>query len=111
MKERNILRRKRMSLAMGLSMTILVAYLGVDPALAGVVSNSPVSKGDPILTNNKHNKGLKSPHSARKLAAKHLRLGFQQKQQKKLQNWAKAHHGYTGKGQVGLLPVSNGGAI
>jgi hypothetical protein len=101
MKENHVLKRKRMSLVVGLLMTILVAFLGGEVVLAGTVPNNPTSKGDPIQTNNKHNKGLKSPHSARKQAAKRLRVGHQQQHQQKLQNWAKAHHGYTGKGQAG----------
>jgi hypothetical protein len=109
---------KRNKLAMGLSLTILVAFLGNGIVLAkgGVGStHSQANQGDPVQTHNVQNKGLKSPHSARKQAGKRLKLVYQQKHQQKLQKWAKSHHGYTGQGQVGdgfnnnQAPASNGG--
>ena len=109
---------KKNKLALGLCLTILVA-LGVgNVAHAKSAADSPanpISAGDPVQTHNPQNKGLKSPHSARKQAAKRLRLGHQQKHQQKLQNWANAHHGYTGLGQAGnsftsnQIPASHGG--
>jgi hypothetical protein len=110
---------KRNKLAMGLSLTILVAFLGNGIALAKGgegSSHNQTNQGDPIQTNNTYNKGLKSPHSARKQAGKRLRLIHQQAHQQKLQKWAKAHHGYTGHGQAGdsfgnnQAPVNHGGA-
>jgi hypothetical protein len=101
---------KTNKLAMGLSLTILVALWGGGIAHAKGAATSPanpMSAGDPVQTQNPHNKGLKSPHSARKEAAKRLRPAYQQEHQQKLQNWAKAHHGYTGQGQAGHSLGSN----
>lgn len=109
---------KRNKLAMGLSLAILFAFLGGSVALAKggrTLSQNPTSNGDPVQSHNTHNKGLKSPHSARKQAAKRLRVLHQQKHQQKLQKWAKEHHGYTGQGQTGdgfsnsQLPANQGG--
>ena len=109
---------KSNKLAIGLCLTILVALDGVNVVHAKGAATSPanpMSAGDPVQTHNPHNKGLKSPHSARKEAAKRLRPAYQQKHQQKLQNWAKAHQGYTGQGQAGhsfgsnQKPASNGG--
>jgi hypothetical protein len=101
----------------GLCLTILVAFGGGNVALAkspAASPTNPTSNGDPVQTHNKQNKGLKSPHSARKAAAKRLKVEHQQEHQQKLQNWAKAHHGYTGLGQAGnshsKIPSKNGGA-
>ena len=109
---------KKNNLAIGLSLTILIA-LGIgNVAYAKSASTSPSntkSVVDPIQTNNTQYKGLKSPHSSRKDAAKRLKVGYQQKHQQKLQNWAKSHHGYTGQGQAGhgfgsnQIPVNQGG--
>jgi hypothetical protein len=95
---------KQKKLAMGLSLAILFAFLGGGVALAkGSVTQSqnPTSNGDPVESHNTNNKGLKSPHSARKQAAKRLKLVHQQEHQQKLQNWAKEHQGYIGHGQAG----------
>jgi hypothetical protein len=87
----------------GLSLIILVALGAMNMAHAKKTADSaanPISAGDPVQTHNPQNKGLKAPHSARKTAAKRLRSAYQQKHQQKLQNWAKAHQGYTGQGQA-----------
>jgi hypothetical protein len=100
----------------GLCLAILVALGGGNVALAKGAAASPTNptgNGDPVQTHNTHNKGLKSPHSARKKAAKRLKVVHQQEHQQKLHDWAKAHHGFTGLGQAGnshsKKPSKNGG--
>jgi hypothetical protein len=91
---------KRNKLAMGLSLAILFAFLGGGVALAkgGNATQNPANNGDPVQSHNQHNKGLKSPHSARKQAAKRLKVIHQKEHQQKLHGWAKAH---KGQGQAG----------
>ena len=110
---------KKNKLAIGLSLTILIALGMWNVAYAKSASTSPSntkSVVDPIQTNNTQYKGLKSPHSSRKDAAKRLKVGYQQEHQQKLQNWGKSQHGYTGHGQGGSsfvshqIPVSQGAA-
>ena len=109
---------KKNKLAIGLSLTILIALGMGNVAYAKSASISPSntkSVVDPIQTNNTQYKGLKSPHSSRKDAAKRLKVSYQQDHQQKLQNWGKSHHGNTGQGQPGhgfvshQIPVSQGG--
>ena len=93
---------KKNKLAMGLSLTILVALWGGGIAYAaGAPSQNPAGVGDPIAAQNPHYKGLKTPHSSRKAAAKRLKVAHQKQHQQELKNWTKAHHGYTGHGQTG----------
>lgn len=92
---------KQNKLAMGLSLAILFALLGGGVALAKggkTPSQTTANNGDPVQSHNQHNKGLKSPHSARKQAAKRLKVVHQQEHQQKLHDWAKAHkkHGQVG---------------
>jgi hypothetical protein len=54
--------------------------------------------GDRIKTQNPEYKGLKSPHSARKEAAKLLKVVHQQEQQQKLEDLENTH---SGQGQAG----------
>ena len=94
---------KKNKLAMGLSLTILVALYGggVAQAVQGNHSQNPAGVSDPIASQNLHNKGIKSPHSSRKTAAKRLKVAHQQQHQQELQKRAMAHHGYTGHGKAG----------
>ena len=109
---------KKNNLAIGLSLTILIAAGIGNVAYAKSASNSTSntkSVVDPIQTNNTQYKGLKSPHSSRKDAAKRLKVDYQQDHQQKLQNWANTHRGFTGQGQAGhgfsshQVPVNQGG--
>ena len=90
-------------LAKGLSLTILVAICGsgIAQAVQGNHSQNPAGVSDPIASQNPHYKGIKSPHSSRKDAAKRLKVGYRQEHQKRLHDWAKTQHGYTGLGQAG----------
>ena len=90
---------KRNKLALGLSLTILVAFLGGGVANAtGAPANKPSNIVDPVQSPNKRQQ---TRHSARKEAAKRLKLVHQQQHQQELKKWAKAHQGYTGHGQAG----------
>ena len=109
---------KKNKLAIGLSLTILIA-LGMGNVAyaksASTSSSNTKSVVDPIQTNNTQYKGLKSPNSSRKDAAKRLKVDYQQEHQQKLQNWANTHHGFTGQGQAGhgfgsqQIPANQGG--
>jgi hypothetical protein len=90
---------KKNKLTLGLSLTILVAFLGggIAHATAGP-SNKAANIVDPIQSQHKR---LQTRHSARKEAAKRLKVVHQQQHQHELQNWAKAHQGYTGHGKAG----------
>ena len=89
---------KKNKLAMGLSLTFLIAFWGGSLALAkGVSSHTPMSDGNPIKTQNHRQK---MPNSARKAAAARLRPVYQQKHQRHLNDIAHAHHGYTGHGRT-----------
>ena len=94
---------KKNKLAKGLSLTILIALCGggVAQAVQGAPSQNPAGVGNPIALQNPHYKGLKSPHSSRKNAAKRLKVGYQQEHQQKLHNWVKSHQGKTRQGQAG----------
>ena len=109
---------KKNKLAIGLSLTILIASGMGNVAYAKIASAPPSNTQtivDPIQTNNTQYKGLKSPHSSRKDAAKRLKVVYQLEHQQKLQNWGKTHHGHTGQGQAGhgfgghQIPVNQGG--
>ena len=109
---------KKNKLAIGLSLTILIALAMWNVAYAKSATTPPSntkSVVDPIQTNNTQYKGLKSPHSSRKDAAKRLKVDYQQDHQQKLQNWANTHHGFTGQGQAGhgfssqQIPANQGG--
>jgi hypothetical protein len=109
---------KKNKLAIGLSLTILIAVGMGNVAYAKSASTSSSntkSVVDPIQTNNTQYKGLKSPNSSRKEAAKRLKVDHQQEHQQKLQNWTNTHHGFTGRGQAGhgfgshQIPVNQGG--
>jgi len=119
MKNRISATRKSVLWVAGLSMTILLTVLTGGVALAksgGASSQNTIKNDSPALSHNPSNKGLKSPHSARKQAAKRLRQAHQKDHQQKLQRWVSAHHGYTGLGEAGdgfsntLNPAQNGGA-
>ena len=109
---------KRNIVSIGLSLTILIA-LGMGNVAysktASTSSSNTKSVVDPIQTNNTQYKGLKSPHSSRKDAAKRLKVVYQLEHQQKLQNWGKSHHGHTVQGQAehGFVnhqtPVNQGG--
>ncbi|MEI7995363.1 MAG: hypothetical protein WCH01_10725 [Methylococcaceae bacterium] len=109
---------KKNKLAIELSLTILIAVGMGNVAYAKSASTSPSntkSVVDPIQTNNTQYKGLKSPNSSRKEAAKRLKVDHQQEHQQKLQNWTNTHHGFTGRGKAGnsfgshQIPVNQGG--
>jgi hypothetical protein len=91
---------KQNKLAKGVSLAILFAFLVGGVALAKSVNSAqnPTNNGDPVQSHNASNKGLKSPHSARKQAAKRLKVIHQKEHQQKLHGWAKAH---KGQGQAG----------
>jgi hypothetical protein len=91
---------KNRNISIGLCLTILVAF-GAGNALAATSPDNPGHAKNP------QNKGLKTPHSSRKEAAKRLKPVYQQEHQQKLQDWANAHHGYTGQGQAGQSAGSN----
>jgi len=67
---------KKINVAMGLSLTILVALYGggVAQAVQGNHSQNPAGVSDPIASQNPNYKGIKSPHSSRKEAAKRLKM-------------------------------------
>lgn len=93
---------KKNKFVLGLSLTILVSLMGGGVAYAvKATSQKPAGVSDPIVGQNPHYKGIKSPHSSRKAAAKRLKVAHQKQHQQELQKWAKTHHGYTGHGQTG----------
>jgi hypothetical protein len=103
MKEGRILRQKRTARVTGVLLAFLVALCGVGLAQAKAkavkgATQASTNVGDPVQSHNKSNKGLKSPHSARKQAAKRLKVIHQKEHQQKLHGWAKAH---KGQGQAG----------
>ncbi|MBK8814895.1 MAG: hypothetical protein IPN42_05020 [Methylococcaceae bacterium] len=118
MKNRTNATRKSMLWVAGLSMSALLTVLGGNVALAkgGNSTQNPTHNGDPVQSHNKSNKGLKTPHSARKQAAKRLQAHHQKEHQQKLQKWAESHHGYSGLGEAGdsfnnnPKPAQKGGA-
>jgi hypothetical protein len=100
---------KNKRLAFGLSLMILIAFSGNGLVMAkGGAATQPARNNiDPVESQNTNDKGLKSPQSARKQAAKRLKQDYQQEQEQELQNWVKKHHGYTGQGQAGIGLDSN----
>ena len=92
---------KQNKIAKGLLLTILVALCGgvVAQSVQGAPSQNPTGVSEPIVGQNPHYKGLKSPHSSRKAAAKRLKVAHQQQHQQELQKQAMTHHGYTGHGK------------
>jgi hypothetical protein len=102
---RRVNRMNKNKLVMGLSTIVLVASLGGGLAYAkGGASLHSVTDGDTVKTQNARQK---TPHSARKEAAKRLKVDHQQQHQQKLNEEAKAHYGYTGHGQAGDSHKSN----
>jgi Flp pilus assembly protein TadB len=96
----------KQNFAKGLSLTVLLAFGGGALAVAAPHKKSRDAqiqshKGDRIETQNPSYKGLKSPHSARKDAAKRLKVVHQQERQRKMKEHVKGQHGYTGKGRDG----------
>lgn len=66
-------------------------------AAANTTQTSAVNV-DPTKTRNKRQL---TKHSARKAAARHLRVAYQKMRQQKLDRWVNSHHGYTGSGRRG----------
>jgi hypothetical protein len=99
---------KKNKLAMGLSLTILVAFCGGGIAHAvGAASQHPMSKVDTVQTKNSRQK---TPHSGRKEAAKRLKQTHLQQQHQ--HGGAKAKQGQSqAVASVGnnQTPASQGG--
>jgi hypothetical protein len=92
----------RSKLVKGLCLTILVGLAGGGLAHAkGASTESQMKIGDPMPSKNSNFKGIKSPHSSRKEAAKRLKVIHQQKHQQKLHEWAKTHQGHNGHNNAG----------
>jgi hypothetical protein len=95
-------------------MTFLVSFFGNETVLAKTFASAGVIKTK--SGNKRTNNNQKEQHSARKQAAKRLRIAHQHKHEVKLRNWASLHNGYSGLGQVGdglnnnQLPGHTGGA-
>ncbi len=91
---------KRKIWATGMSLTVLVAMLGGNvvtaQAATTVAAPNPVALGNPVQSNNAQFKGLKSPHSSRKAAAKRLKVLHKQKMQSRLK-------ALSAKGQAGVV--------
>jgi hypothetical protein len=84
----------RSKLVKGLCLTILVGLSGGGLVYAkGASSETPMSHGDPVTPQNSELKGLKSPHSSRKSAAKRLKVVHQQEHEQKMHDLEKAHKG------------------
>lgn len=98
---------KKMITAIGLLLAILFAFWGSGSALAVGNPQAKANNREPVQNPTILQKGLKSPHSARKEAAKRLKIEHQQQHEQKIQNWAKKHHGYTSKNQAANTPVSS----
>jgi len=91
----------------GLSLTILVALGAGNIVYAATSPANPtiqMREGNPIDSHNPQNKGLKTPHSTRKEAAKRLKQGHQQQQQQQQQQ---QHGGGKNQGQAGVSTGNN----
>ena len=85
---------KKNKLVMGLSTIVLVASLG--GGLAFAKSGAPqqsITDGDTVMTQNDRQK---TPHSAKKEAAKRLKVEHQQEVQQHKNDGANAHQGQNG---------------
>jgi hypothetical protein len=100
-------------LVMGLSTIVLVASLGGGVAQAKSADAAAHTEGDRIETQNPQYKGLKAPHSARKEAAKRLKVDHQLRRQHEDESEGSvdARHGHTEKGSEHTQnPSTQGGA-
>lgn len=87
-------------ISIGLILPILVALVAGNVSYAAAPAPAKsVANREPVQSNNPHYKGLKTPHSSRKDAAKRLKSVHQMERQQKFQASAMAHNGQ--KGSVG----------
>lgn len=87
----------------GVALTMLLMIISVGVSYAKSSGTKIPSKNfDPVQTQNKRHK---TPHTDRKMAAKHLRTEHQQELNAKLQKWTHEHQGYSGRGHANTHPL------